>query len=105
LDGLTKIHEYTTLLEKPETSPVEAVEKYKEMTLQLDSDMSKLATAAQEEITTDYFVLSDEQSVNQISGIITDYLCNNYSFYNTGLEAYDRSVKRIIICRFKRIKN
>ena len=60
--------------------------------MQLDSDMSKLATAAQEEVTTDYFVLSDEQSVNQISDIITDYLCNNYSFYNTGLEAYDRSV-------------
>lgn len=92
LSGMTKIHEYLDLVEKQETSPIEAVEKYKEMSLQLDSDMSTLSTCAQDETTTDYYVLSDKESVSQISDSIVDYLCDNYSFYNTGLEAYDQSV-------------
>lgn len=93
LDGLTRIHEYTEIMEKPETSPIQAVEKFKEMALQLDSDMSNLATAGnKDEVSTDYYILSDKESAGQISGLITDYLCNNYSFYSTGLEAYDKSV-------------
>ena len=93
LDGLTRIHEFTQMMDKPEVSPVEAVEKFKEMALQLDADMSNLATASsQDETSTDYYVLSDKESASQISGLITDYLCNNYSFYNTGLDAYDQSV-------------
>ena len=92
LDGFTKIHEFNELLEKPETSPVDAVEKYKEMILQLDSDMSQLNTVGHDETAMDYFILSDKESACQISGLITDYLCNNYSFYNTGLKAYDDSV-------------
>lgn len=92
LDGFTKIHEFSELIEKPETTPVNAVEKFKEMVLQLDSDMSNLSTVGHEETATDYFILSDKESATQISGLITDYLCNNYSFYNTGLKAYDDSV-------------
>lgn len=93
LDGLTKIHEFTQYLENPETSPVEGVERFKDMVLQLDSDMSNLSTAtSSDEISTDYYILSDKNSASQISGLITDYLCNNYSFYSTGLEAYDKSV-------------
>ena len=92
LDGFTKIHEFNELLEKPETSPLDAVEKYKEMVIQLDSDMSNLSTVGHEETSTDYYILSDKESACQISGLITDYLCNNYSFYNTGLVAYDNSV-------------
>lgn len=92
IDGLTKIHEYAELLEKPETSPITAVEKFKEMALQLDSDVSNLTTTNKDDVTTDYYILSDKKSVSQISDLITDYICNNYSFYNTGLEAYDRSV-------------
>lgn len=92
LDGLTKIHQYVEFMEKPETTPIQAVEKYKEMTLQLDADMSSMATSSKEEVSTDYYILSDSNSVSQISDSITDYLCNNYSFYGSGLEAYDNSV-------------
>lgn len=92
LAGMTEIHEVLEKLDKPETTIVEFVEKYKEMALQLNADISQLKTVDRDETATDYYLLSDESSISKISTSITDYINDNYSFYQCGLTAYDESV-------------
>lgn len=92
LGGMTEIHEFLEKLDTPEVSVIEAVEKYKEMSLQLNNDLSQLSTVSRDETATDYYILSDDKSTNQIAESITKYIYENYSFYCCGLDAYDESV-------------
>lgn len=90
--GMTQIQQFLDLMEKDDVSIIEAVENYKDMSLQLNADLSKLSTVSRDETAVDYYVLSDVTSVDTISQSVIDYIYDNYTFYRTGLEAYDRSV-------------
>lgn len=92
LNGMTKIQEFEEDLEKPEVSIIESVEKYKNLSLQLNSDLSLLSTINRDETATDYYTISDPESAKLIGENITNYIWDNYSFYKCGLNAYDKSV-------------
>lgn len=92
LASMTEVHNFLNDIEKPETSIIEVVEKYKNMAIQLNSDLSQLNTVNHNESSVDYYVMDDVSSITDISSSITNYILDNYSFYSCGLDAYDCSV-------------
>lgn len=92
VSGSTKIHEFLDIISRPEIGIIEALESYKDMSLQLHSDLSNLATVAKSETATEYYELSDSKSILDISENITNYIFDNYTFFKTGLDIFDKSI-------------
>lgn len=92
LASMTEVHEFLNDVDKPETSVIEVVEKFKKMALQLNSDLSQLSTVNHNENSVDYYTMDSDVSINEISESIVDNILHNYSFYKCGLNAYDNSV-------------
>lgn len=92
IQSMTEINTFISNIERPETSIVEVVEKYKTMALQMNADLSKLNTVNHAETAVDYYTMDNEQSVRDISDTISEYIMDHYAFYSCGLKAYDDSV-------------
>lgn len=92
LASMTEVHEFLDKIDKPETSIIEVVEKFKCMALQLNSDLSQLSTVNHNENSVDYYMMDSDESITDISNSIVDNILNNYSIYKCGLSAYDNSV-------------
>ena len=84
LASMTEVHNFLNDIEKPETSIIEVVEKYKNMAIQLNSDLSQLNTVNHNESSVDYYVMDDDSSITDISSSITNYILDNYGKSNNG---------------------
>lgn len=91
-DGTIEIQKLLDALEDPGTSILGIVQQYKELGLKINSDLSRLSSIVHEESVMDYYTLSDESSVQEISESMVSNIWDNYSFFQTGLNVYDKSV-------------
>lgn len=91
-NGFTKIHEFLDKVSNQDISPIEAIDMYRQMAIQLNIDAAELSNSSKQDSTTDYYVLSDINSAGDIAHSIVDYIYDNYTFFNSGLNAFDHSV-------------
>ncbi len=95
VSGMTKINNFVDSVNNPDISIIEAVTKYKDMGLEIYSDLSNLQSLAKEEASTDYYMISDEESAENITTDVVDYISSGYSFFKSGINIIDNNLDGI----------
>jgi len=78
---------------KPDVSVFEAIKLWRDNTINNYNELSKLQTAHNLDTERDFYVISDEKSVNDLAGSFVDYISTGYSFYKTGFELFDNNIE------------
>ena len=85
---------FLEIAKKPNTI-IETAKLFKESVIQLYNELSKLQSITKLESEKDYFIISDKESVNELTETEVEYIANNYSFFNTGYNFIDMNVDGI----------
>ncbi len=92
LSGMTKIHDFIEKSDSSDVSIIEMLTNYRDMGLEIHSDLNNLQSLNKDTATTDYYLLDGSDSANHIADEMVNYISNGYSFFKTGLEIFDNSI-------------
>ena len=91
--GLMSFDTFVQYASGPDVSVLEATKQYKDSVLQLYNDLSKLQSVNKLETEKDYFIISDDKSIDELSDTLIKHISSNYSFFKTGFDLFDRYVE------------
>lgn len=90
--GLLEFDTFSDYASSNNVSAYEATKMYKDKVIQLYNDLNKLQSLNKSETEKDYFIISNKESVKELSETLVNYISEGYSSFKTGYEIVDDKV-------------
>jgi hypothetical protein len=87
------LYDYLTdSVEQSNSSIFESIKAYRDLVINSYNDLSKLQILNKIDKQADYYAFKDKKATKNLSKLLVDYISDNYNFFRTGYELFDKYV-------------
>jgi len=90
--GILEFDQFSEYALSNNVSVYEATKTYKEKVINLYNDLNKLQSLNSIENEKDYYIISDKESVKELSETLVNYISESYSSFKTGYQIIDHAL-------------
>jgi len=91
--SLILLSNFTDYAGNGDVSAFETVKNFKDIIINSYNDLSQLQSVNKADSISDYFVISDKQSSDALATTLFRYVSQDYSFFKTGFDLFDRYIE------------